>query len=48
MEIEARRRAFTAFARHRVFSGARARRVGQPAGPKHIADVDRTAPAGLA
>jgi DNA-binding transcriptional LysR family regulator len=44
MEIEARLRAFAAFARRRSFSGAaRELRISQPAVSKHIADVERQA-----
>jgi len=44
MELEARLRAFAAFARRRSFSGAaRELRISQPAISKHIADVEREA-----
>jgi DNA-binding transcriptional LysR family regulator len=44
MEIEARLRAFAAFARRRSFSAAaRELRISQPAVSKHIADVERKA-----
>lgn len=44
MEIEARLRAFAAFARRRSFSAAaRELRISQPAVSKHIADVERQA-----
>ena len=42
MELEARLRAFAAFARRRSFSAAaRELRISQPAVSKHIADVER-------
>src|SRR5262249_23235783 len=42
MELEARLRAFAAFARCRSFSGAaRELRISQPAVSKHIADIER-------
>jgi hypothetical protein len=42
MELEARLRAFTAFARRRSFSGAAAElRISQPAVSKHVADLER-------
>lgn len=42
MDLEARLRAFAAFARRRSFSGAaRELRISQPAVSKHIADVER-------
>jgi len=41
MELEARLRAFAAFARRRSFSAAaRELRISQPAVSKHIADVE--------
>jgi LysR family transcriptional regulator, transcriptional activator of the cysJI operon len=44
MELEARLRAFAAFARRRSFSAAaRELRISQPAVSKHIADVEREA-----
>jgi LysR family transcriptional regulator, transcriptional activator of the cysJI operon len=44
MELEARLRAFAAFARRRSFSAAaRELRISQPAVSKHIADVERQA-----
>ena len=44
MELEARLRAFAAFARRRSFSAAAAElRISQPAVSKHIADVEREA-----
>ena len=44
MDLEARLRAFAAFARHRSFSAAaRELRISQPAVSKHIADVEREA-----
>jgi DNA-binding transcriptional LysR family regulator len=42
MDLEARLRAFTAFARRRSFSAAAQEpRISQPAVSKHIADVER-------
>src|SRR5262249_55184234 len=42
MQLEARLRAFAAFARRRSFSGAAAElRISQPAVSKHIADLER-------
>ena len=42
MELEARLRAFAAFARHRSFSAAAQElRISQPAVSKHVADVER-------
>src|SRR5262249_7555539 len=42
MQLEARLRAFAAFARRRSFSGAAAGlRISQPAVSKHIADLER-------
>ena len=42
MDLEARLRAFAAFARHRSFSAAaRELRISQPAVSRHIADVER-------
>ena len=44
MDLEARLRAFAAFARRRSFSAAaRELRLSQPAVSKHIADVEREA-----
>src|SRR5260370_42025978 len=42
MQLEARLRAFAAFARQRSFSGAaQDLRISQPAVSKHIADIER-------
>src|SRR5258708_24917717 len=42
MELEARLRAFAAFARRRTFSAAAAElRISQPAVSKHVADLER-------
>jgi DNA-binding transcriptional LysR family regulator len=44
MDLEARLRAFAAFARRRSFSAAAQEiRISQPAVSKHIADVEREA-----
>ena len=48
MNLEARLRAFAAFARHRSFSAAAAElRISQPAVSKHVADLERALGLGL-